>query len=77
MNSLGRFDAGGVLQNLAGNATSTGGSGYDVPAELPYSPAGQVIQPGDTWSFQCWYRDQVTTPGDSANFSNAIDVLFP
>ncbi len=80
LNSIGQFDGAGVLQSLFGNATSSGGSGYDVPSALPYSPAGQMIQSGDMWSFQCWYRDQIAplpNPGSSANFSNAIDVVFP
>jgi hypothetical protein len=80
LNSLGQFDASGVLQNLVGTATSTGGSGFDVPTELPFTPAGQTIQPGDTYSFQIWYRDQVPplpNPGSSANFSNAALVVFP
>tara|TARA_R110002126_G_scaffold248226_3_gene391114 strand:- start:6006 stop:8669 length:2664 start_codon:yes stop_codon:yes gene_type:complete len=79
-NSIGQFDGAGVLQSLFGNATSSGGSGYDVPLALPYSPAGQMIMSGDQWSFQCWYRDQIAplpNPGSSANFSNAIDVVFP
>jgi hypothetical protein len=77
LNSIGQFDASGVLQNLVGTATSTGGSGFDVPNELPFAPAGQVIAPGDTWYFQCWFRDQIAMPGDSANFSNMIQVVFP
>ena len=79
LNSLGQFDASGVLQNLAGTATSSGGSGFDVPSELPLTPAGQMIAPGDTYYFQVWFRDQVAplpNPGSSANFSNMIEVLF-
>ena len=77
LNSIGQFDAGGVFQNIAGTATSSGGSGFDVPTEIPFSPVGTVIAPGDTWYFQCWYRDQVSMPGDSANFSNMIEASFP
>jgi hypothetical protein len=75
LNSLGQFDAGGVLQNLAG--TSAVGSGYDVPLALPFSPPGTVIAPGDTYFFQCWYRDQDSGGASSANFSNVIGVTFP
>ena len=77
LNSLAQFDVAGVMQSITGNATSTGGAGFDVPSQLPYSPAGQVIAPGDTWFFQVWYRDLLVTPGDSANFSNTIQVTFP
>ncbi len=78
LNSVGLFDGSGVLQNLAG--TSTSGSGFDVPVELPYSPTGQVIAPGDTWAIQLWYRDRIgmpPTPGSSANFSNVLLATFP
>tara|TARA_R110002126_G_scaffold47327_1_gene132560 strand:+ start:481 stop:1479 length:999 start_codon:yes stop_codon:yes gene_type:complete len=77
LNSAGLFDAAGVLQNVAG--TSTVGSGFDVPLELPFSPAGQTISPGDTWAFQCWFRDRVGTPpvpGSSANFSDSLRITF-
>tara|TARA_R110002126_G_scaffold75749_4_gene189023 strand:+ start:2847 stop:3899 length:1053 start_codon:yes stop_codon:yes gene_type:complete len=76
LNSIGQFDAGGVLQSLTGNGTSAGGSGFDVPNELPFAPPGQVILPGDTWAFQLWYRDFDAGGAPSANFSNAIVVLF-
>ena len=68
LNSIGRFDAAGVLQNLFG--TSTSGTGFDVPAVLP-SPPGGVIATGATWHFQLWYRD-----GANSNFSNGISVTF-
>ena len=68
LNSIGRFDAAGVLQALAGN--SSVGSGYDVPAVLP-SPPGGVIVVGATWHFQLWYRD-----GAASNFSDGISVTF-
>jgi hypothetical protein len=69
LNSVGVFDVLGVLQNTAG--TSTVGSGYDVLATLP-SPPGGAIMSGDTWYFQCWYRD-----GNRSNFSNVAGVTFP
>tara|TARA_R110002072_G_scaffold69483_8_gene168453 strand:- start:1090 stop:3252 length:2163 start_codon:yes stop_codon:yes gene_type:complete len=77
LNSLGQFDGAGEFQNISGSAPSTGGRGFDVPFDLPFSPAGQSIQSGETWYFQVWYRDVIVTPGDSANFSNLIGVVFP
>lgn len=68
LNSIGRFDASGVMQNLAG--TSSTGTGFDVPAALP-TPPGGVISTGSTWNFQVWYRD-----GVNSNFSNGISVTF-
>ena len=75
LNSLGQFDAAGVFQNLVG--TSVAGSGFDVPSELPFSPAGQTIASGDTYFFQVWYRDQDGGGGPSANFSDTIEATFP
>tara|TARA_R110002126_G_scaffold82806_7_gene202629 strand:- start:11010 stop:13055 length:2046 start_codon:yes stop_codon:yes gene_type:complete len=77
LNSIGQFDANGTLYSISGNASSSGGSGYDVPLLLPFSPAGQVIAPGDTYYFQAWYRDLNGGGGSSANFSNVAEVLFP
>jgi hypothetical protein len=76
LNSIGQFDAGGVLQNLVGTATSSGGTGFDVPSELPFSPPGQVILPGDSWAYQLWYRDFDEFGAPSANFSNALQTFF-
>jgi hypothetical protein len=75
LDSLGQFDASGAFVNLAG--TSTQFFGYDVPLELPFAPAGQTIAPGDTYSFQLWYRDETPTGAPSANFSNLLEVPFP
>ena len=68
LNSLGRFDASGVLQNLFG--TSSVGTGYDLPTALP-SPPGGSISAGSTWSFQLWYRD-----GAQSNFSDGLAITF-
>ena len=75
LNSIGQFDGAGNLVNFAG--TSASSFGFDVPNELPLTPMGQTIAPGSTWHFQCWFRDTVVTPGDSANFSNMLSVTFP
>jgi hypothetical protein len=73
LNSLGQFDASGVLQNIAG--TSASGSGFDVPLALP-DPAGLGADiSGETWFFQAWYRDVDVVP--TANFSTAIEALMP
>ena len=38
---------------------------------IPLSPPANVL-PGETWSFQCWYRDQ----GGASQFSSAVQVPF-
>jgi hypothetical protein len=72
LNSIGQFDPSGVFVNMAGTATGSGGLGFDVPCELPFTPPGQTVQSGDTLYYQCWYRE-----GPSSNLSNAIRAEFP
>ncbi|MCA9001276.1 MAG: hypothetical protein KDB61_05095, partial [Planctomycetes bacterium] len=69
--SIGIFDGAGVMQNLSGTATSSGGTGFDVPTAIPI-PIGGTITAGSTYHFQCWHRDVPST----SNFSNAITVTF-
>ncbi len=69
--SLGRFDTQGVLQNLVG--TSAVGSGFDVPSLIPNG--GGAVMSGDTWHFQCWFRDTPAAPGNS-KFSNGLSIVF-
>ncbi len=39
------------------------------------TPAGPTtIQAGQTWNFQCWFRDN--NPGSTSNFSDAVSVQF-
>ncbi len=72
-NSVGLFDAAGVMQNQMG--TSTIGSGFDVPGTIPGS-VPITIMSGDIWHFQFWYRDSPAGQGTS-NFSNGLSVAFP
>ncbi|MDF1838828.1 MAG: FG-GAP repeat protein, partial [Planctomycetota bacterium] len=38
-------------------------------------PSGPVqVAPGETWHFQCWYRDR--NPGPTSNFTSALSVSF-
>ena len=77
LESIGQFDDNFVFQNLSG--TSTSGSGFDVPVQLPFSPPGLWIGTGDTYYFQLWFRDQSGSPlmPGFANFSNVVEVEFP
>ena len=38
---------------------------------FPTNPVQSVL-PGDTWNFQCWYRDA----GNTSNFSDGLQVTF-
>ncbi|MBL4770642.1 MAG: hypothetical protein JKY61_05760 [Planctomycetes bacterium] len=73
MNSLGRFQPDGTLNNIVG--TSGNGKGFDVPASLPFNWFyGQNIRvvAGQTWHYQLWHRE----PNGNSNFSNGLSVLF-
>ncbi|MCP3914396.1 MAG: hypothetical protein GY711_02440 [bacterium] len=43
------------------------------PWSVPVNPA-VAIQPGETWLFQCWYRDQ--SIGPVSNFTDGLRVTF-
>ena len=68
-NSVGKFNAAGVFENLFGNSSVS--TGFDVPATLPDPPGGTIVA-GSTWHFQLWYRDV----GGVSNFSNGLSVTF-
>ncbi len=72
MNSIGGFDASGMMINAVG--TSTTGFGFDVPSMIP-GTVPITIMAGDTWHFQGWYRDTPSGTGHS-NFTNGLSVTF-
>ena len=40
---------------------------------MPLNPV-VAIQPGETWNFQLWYRDN--NPQTTSNFTDAISIFF-
>ncbi len=63
--TLGRF-------NQPGNVGQ--GPSFELPIDLtglPVTPP-HPVQPGETWNFQCWYRDI----GNANNFTDAVSVQF-
>ncbi|MCP3915983.1 MAG: hypothetical protein GY711_10545 [bacterium] len=65
--NIGRFSVPSqIIQGPAGSIQ------VDVSA-IPVNPT-QAVQPGDTWNFQCWYRDN--NPGPTSNFTDAVSVVF-
>lgn len=42
----------------------------------PGIPAVLGAVPGDTFRFQCWYRDSATYTGAGFNLSNGYEVRF-
>ncbi len=67
--SIGRHHA--SLQNSG--ATGTMDFTLDL-TDVPTSTGSTAIQAGETWNFQCWFRDQ--NPGNTSNFSDGLSVLF-
>jgi len=41
---------------------------------IPNVPTAVAIQPGETWSFQPWYRD--ANPAITSNFSDRLTITF-
>jgi hypothetical protein len=69
--SIGRV-VGGVIANSGATGT------VNVTANLlamPQPTGAVMVQPGETWNFQCWYRDSVGGVATS-NFSDGLEVLF-
>jgi len=63
------------LVRFAGNVLNSGASGeFAFTPDLTTLPGGIVVAPGETWNFQCWFRD--TNPGQTSNTSNGLSVLF-
>ncbi len=75
---LGRYDD--PLEIIDSGATGTGSLTIDVNnvpiagGPDPTGPFTRALQPGETWNFQCWYRDN--DPGPTSNFTDAVSVVF-
>ena len=68
--SIGRYN--GAMEIFQSGTLGTGSLVLDL-ANTP-TPMGPVaIQAGETWYFQCWYRD---TPGVTSNFTNGLEIQF-
>ena len=69
--SMGRYVGPGQIQNSGG----LGGVDLRIDLNQHPTPTGLVsVLPGETWNFQCWYRD--ANPGSTSNFSSAYRILF-
>ena len=75
--SQGRLCLGGTIGRFRKQAKVSGPVGrISIPVDLTDvpPPPGIAIQPGETWNFQAWFRDQ--NPGQTSNFSLPVSVLF-
>ncbi|MCP3915313.1 MAG: hypothetical protein GY711_07140 [bacterium] len=54
-----------------GDLLHTGDGSVTFTPDLGALPLGLQVQPGETWNFQMWFRDQLTS-----NTSNAVALTF-
>ncbi|HJM56969.1 MAG TPA: hypothetical protein QF446_06535, partial [Planctomycetota bacterium] len=55
-----------------GRLLKSGNSGsFSFRPDLTNLPGGVLVQSGETWHFQAWYRD-----GTTSNLSDGITVMF-
>lgn len=65
---------GGLVYRLG--ITNAGPTGtFERVLDYQNLPAGASIESGDTWNFQCWYRDPQGGPS-GFNLSNGLSVKF-
>jgi len=79
--SAGNLCLGNPVGRLVGGVIANSGwlGLVAVPADLsamPQPSGAVVVQPGETWNFQCWYRDAAVGGGSTSNFSDGLAVLF-
>ena len=64
--------------NRAGEVRYSGAAGeFDLTVDLTHfpSPMGSIlVQAGETWNFQVWYRDQ--NPSSTSNLTHAVSLTF-
>ncbi|MEE8466851.1 MAG: hypothetical protein V3T22_00250, partial [Planctomycetota bacterium] len=74
--SQGNLCLGGQIGRFAKQVQDSGPDGrIALVLDLTDLPPGhQVVQAGETWNFQCWFRDQ--NPGQTSNFTNGVAVQF-
>ena len=77
--SQGNLCLGGTIARFRSQVMSSGAEGrFSIPVDLssiPITPPTAVL-PGETWRFQCWFRDQLVFGITSSNFTDAVRVTF-
>lgn len=75
--SEGRLCLGGPIGRFVSQVQSSGPSGFIyTEVEMDNLPlgGGTAIQPGESWNFQTWHRDN--NPTATSNFSRAMTIEF-
>lgn len=75
--SEGDLCLGGLIGRFAKDIQNSGTAGefglqIDLTA-IPVTPP-QAVQPGETWNFTAWYRDN--NPNPTSNFTDAVAITF-
>jgi len=78
--SRGNICLGGSIGRVVGGSIQNSGAGGSVAVAVDLNaipqPNGTVaVMPGDTWNFQCWYRDSLNGAATS-NFTDGLSLLF-
>ena len=71
--SVGRFSRTALQEIQNSGATGEFSLVIDL-TNMPTALGSEVLVPGDTRTFQCWYRD--ANPTVTSNFSDAVEVTF-
>ena len=79
--SAGNLCLGGAIGRRVGGAIVSSGTAGAVSVladltALPQPGGAVVVQAGETWNFQCWYRDSLAGGAATSNFSDGLLVLF-
>ena len=75
--SQGNLCLGGNIGRFVTQVGNSGASGeLQIDVDLNNIPVFPPVaaQPGDTWHFQLWFRDN--NPGPTSNFTDAVSVTF-
>jgi formylglycine-generating enzyme required for sulfatase activity len=79
--SAGNLCLGNPIGRRVGGVTASSGSTGIVSVRadstaMPQPGGTVIVTPGETWNFQCWYRDSVAGGAATSNFSDGLEVLF-
>jgi len=71
--TIGRYVTAGQIKNSGAGGT------FDLALDLTLTPAGPVfvsIAAGETWNFQCWFRDTGPMGQPQSNFTDGRSITF-